>query len=360
MADWRTNLLLWYETNKRDLPWRNIKDPYKIWLSEVILQQTRVNQGWEYYLRFIEKYPTVNSLAVAPQHDVLKLWQGLGYYSRARNLHAAAQTIVKNHKGKFPKDYESIRALKGVGDYTAGAISSIAFNLPFPAVDGNVMRVYSRLFGITIPVDSTDGKKKMNEIAAELLPQKNPGTYNQAAMELGALVCLPSGPKCETCPVQQACFAFSNKSIADFPVKAGKTKVRKRYLDYLVITHGDKILIRSRKTKDIWQGLHDFPVVESGKPIPETKFIKNKKWEEVIHLRNPVLKEISEEYVHILSHQKLYARFYRMYSAKKPSRIPADCMWVKTKDLESFAVPKLIDLYIRKKIIPTRSPNSQG
>lgn len=175
MGDWRHKLLVWYDANKRDLPWRNINDPYKIWLSEVILQQTRVNQGWNYYLRFIKQYPTVKALAAAPQHDILKLWQGLGYYSRARNLHEAAKSIVKNHKGKFPKDYKSIRALKGVGDYTAGAIASIAYNLPYPAVDGNVMRVYSRLFGIITPVDSAEGKKRLYETAAELLPQKNPG-----------------------------------------------------------------------------------------------------------------------------------------------------------------------------------------
>ena len=176
MNDWRQKLLLWYNSNKRDLPWRNSNDPYKIWLSEVILQQTRVNQGWEYYLRFMEKYPTVSALAAAPQQDVLKLWQGLGYYSRARNLHEAAKFIVKEHKGKFPDRYECIRALKGVGDYTAGAIASIAFNLPFPAVDGNVMRVYSRLFGIKTPIDSTRGKKEMYKIAQELVPAKTPET----------------------------------------------------------------------------------------------------------------------------------------------------------------------------------------
>ncbi len=207
--DWREKLLIWYDTYKRNLPWRNITDPYKIWLSEVILQQTRVSQGWEYYLRFIQKYPTVKALAAASEQDVLKLWQGLGYYSRARNLHEAARFIVKEHKGHFPADYDSIRALKGVGDYTAGAIASIAFNLPFPAVDGNVMRVYSRLFGVATPIDSTEGKRLIQEIAVEHLPQHNPGNYNQAVMELGALVCLPSKPDCANCPVQVACYAYA-------------------------------------------------------------------------------------------------------------------------------------------------------
>jgi A/G-specific adenine glycosylase len=351
--DWRQKLLAWYEANKRDLPWRNIKDPYKIWLSEVILQQTRVNQGWEYYLRFVEKYPTVKDLANAPEHDVLKLWQGLGYYSRARNLHFAAKSIVKEHKGKFPSEYKTIRALKGVGDYTAGAIASIAFDLLHPAVDGNVMRVYSRLFGITTPIDSTEGKKRIFETAVELLPKKNPGTYNQAVMELGAMVCLPAKPDCLNCPVQDACYAYSHKSISSFPVKEGKTKVRNRYLNYLVITQGDKLLVRTRKGKDIWQGLHDFPMIESDKAIIPSKFLKDKKWEEVIHLAKLLIKDVSEEYVHILSHQKLFAKFYNMEATGKIAKLPADCFWIKIKDIENYAVPKLIDLYIRKKLLLT-------
>jgi A/G-specific adenine glycosylase len=355
MNDWRQKLLNWYDANKRDLPWRNINDPYKIWLSEVILQQTRVNQGWEYYLRFIKKYPTVSSLASAPEHDVLKLWQGLGYYSRARNLHAAAKFIGKEHKGKFPKDYDSIRALKGVGEYTAGAVASIAYNLPHPAVDGNVMRVYSRLFGITTPIDSNEGKKRIYETAVELLPPKNPGTYNQAVMELGAMVCLPAKPNCENCPIQDACYAYSNKKVTSFPIKQGKTKVRNRYLSYLVITHTGKILIRLRKTKDIWQGLHDFPVIESTKPIAEKQFLKEKKWKEVIAITKPHIKDVSEEYVHILSHQKLYARFYDIAATNEIKALPADCFWIKIKDLEKYAVPKLIDIYIRKKIL---TPNT--
>ena len=346
MNDWRQKLLVWYNSNKRDLPWRNIEDPYKIWLSEVILQQTRVNQGWEYYLRFIKKYPTVKALASASPQDVLKLWQGLGYYSRARNLHEAAQFIVKEHHGKFPKDYNSIRALKGVGDYTAGAIASIAYNLPFPAVDGNVMRVYSRLFGITTPIDSTEGKKKIYEIAKDLLPLKAPGNYNQAVMELGAMVCLPAKPDCVNCPVQEACYAYPHKRVLDFPIKKGKIKVRNRYLNYLVITDAGKILIRQRNGKDIWQGLHDFPLVESAGPIVMKDFLKDKRWKEILPITKPVIKNVSDEYVHILSHQKLYARFYNMSITKKITKLPEDCFWVKIKDLENYAVPKLIDLYI--------------
>lgn len=349
--DWRQKLLLWYNSNKRDLPWRNIADPYKIWLSEVILQQTRVNQGWEYYLRFIEQYPSVSALAKAKQQDVLKLWQGLGYYSRARNLHEAAQHIAQKHKGKFPADYTSIRELKGVGEYTAGAIASIAYSLPFPAVDGNVMRVYSRLFGISTPIDSTIGKKEMYTIASELVPHESPGTYNQAVMELGAMVCTPSNPDCGNCPVQEACYAYANKMIAKFPIKQGKTKQRNRYLNYLVITSGDKIMIRLRTKKDIWHGLHDFPLIETDKAMPPNKFLKEKKWNEVINITKPVINDISDEYTHILSHQKLYTRFYTMAVTQKKTSLPDDCFWIKIKDIENYAVPKLIDLYIREKIV---------
>ena len=260
MNNWSHKLLKWYEANKRDMPWRGIKDPYKIWLSEIILQQTRVNQGWNYYLKFIEHYPTVRQLAAASEHDVLKLWQGLGYYSRARNMHHAAKEIVAKHKGKFPTNHESIRALKGVGDYTAAAITSIAYGLPYPVVDGNVLRVYSRLLGISDPIDSTIGKKKIWDAAKELLPDKEPGTYNQAIMELGSLVCTPKNPKCEECPLQSACHAFSHKLTAKLPIKQGKTAQRNRFLNYLIIQQGNKILLHNRQGKDILARPARFPL----------------------------------------------------------------------------------------------------
>jgi A/G-specific adenine glycosylase len=350
MTDWQHNLLKWYSANKRDMPWRNTKDAYKIWLSEVILQQTRVTQGWDYYLRFIEKYPTVKHLAAAPEQDVLKLWQGLGYYSRARNLHSAAKSIVANHKGQFPSEYMAIRALKGVGDYTAGAIASIAFNLPYPSVDGNVMRVYSRLFGISTPIDSTEGKRKLNEVVTELVPKQQPGEFNQALMELGALVCIPANPKCDTCPIQVACYAYMHKQTAQFPVKEGKTKQRKRYLNYIVVKSEGKVLMHLRTGKDIWQELHDFPVVETTNPVSETTFIKEKKWQEIIRITSPVILDISAERVHILSHQKLHARFYLIETAGTIKTLPKDCRWIAIKDIEKVAVPRLIEVYIRKKI----------
>ena len=330
------------------MPWRGIKDPYKIWLSEVILQQTRVNQGWNYYNRFTEKYPTVTKLAAASEHDILKLWQGLGYYSRARNMHHAAKEIASTHKGKFPTDYESIRALKGVGDYTAAAIASIAYNLPYPVVDGNVLRVYSRYLGISNPIDSTEGKRKIWKAAAELLPDKNPGTYNQAIMELGALCCTPKNPNCEECPLQSTCYAFANKITDKLPVKQGKTKVRERYLNYLVITSGNKLLIRHRTGNDIWKGMYDFPCIETERPILTEGLLKNTELKTLLINAKPVIEKVSETYKHILSHQKLHASFMQMRLGKPLKKIPENCIWIEKKNVEKYALPRLIDNYISK------------
>jgi A/G-specific adenine glycosylase len=348
MGDWSHKLLKWYEANKRDMPWRNTRDPYKIWLSEVILQQTRVNQGWNYYLRFTEKYPTVSKLAAASEHDVLKLWQGLGYYSRARNMHHAAKEIAQHHKGKFPADYESVRALKGVGDYTAAAITSISYNMSYPVVDGNVLRVYSRVLGISDPIDSTDGKKKIWEAAAELLPQKNPGTYNQAIMELGAVCCTPKNPNCEECPIQSNCYAFAKKLTDKLPIKQGKTKQRERFFNYLIISQGNKMVLRNRTGKDIWKGLHDFPCIESTTALSPKKLVTTKEWKSIFFGTNPTIKGVSDSFVHILSHQKLNATFIRIALKKPVKKLPEDCFWVEKKTIDKYAVPRLIENYIRK------------
>jgi len=348
MSNWSHKLLRWYEANKRDLPWRGIKDPYKIWLSEIILQQTRVNQGWEYYNRFIGKYPTVAKLASASEHDVLKLWQGLGYYSRARNMHFAAKQVMNEHKGVFPKNYESVRALKGIGDYTAAAITSIAYNLPYAVVDGNVFRVYSRLLGISTPIDTTEGKKKIWEAANELLDKKNPGTYNQAVMELGALCCTPKSPNCPECPLQTACYAYAHKTVSKLPVKAGKPKVKNRYLNYLVISQYGKLLIHNRQKNDIWKGLHDFPCIETAKAIKPEKLMQGKDWGELFTGVKPVIKSISEPVTHVLSHQKLHATFIQIELKKSLKKLPQNCQWVAKKNIDNYAVPRLIDLYLSK------------
>lgn len=336
----------WYENHKRDLPWRNTKDPYKIWLSEVILQQTRVNQGLNYYLKFIENYPTVSKLASASEHEVLKLWQGLGYYSRARNMHSAAKHIKQYFNGKFPADYESIRALKGVGDYTSAAIASFAYNLPYPVLDGNVMRVYSRFLGITAPIDSKEGKKNLQEAASKFLTKKNPGTYNQAIMELGAICCTPKNPKCNECPIQIACYAYSHQLAGKLPIKQGKTKQRERYLNYLVIQSGNKLVLRNRTKKDIWKGLHDFPCIETTKSTPVQKLVNSKEWKNIFGRNKVTIKSVSDTQTHILSHQKLKANFIKVRLDKPLTKLPENCFWIKQENMDEYAIPRLIERYI--------------
>lgn len=339
-------ILNWYSKNKRDLPWRKTKDPYKIWLSEIILQQTRVAQGLSYYIKFTEKYPTVTHLAKASEHEVLKLWQGLGYYSRARNMHSAAQHIQKHFKGKFPTKYEDIRALKGVGDYTAAAIASFAYGLPYPVLDGNVMRVYSRYLAILTPIDSVKGKALLQKAAIKLLPKDDPGTYNQAIMELGALCCTPKNPKCDECPLQSGCGAYWRKITDQLPIKEGKTKQRERYLNYIVITYKDSIQLRTRTGKDIWKGLHDFPCIETKEAISTKEITKSREWQSLFGKSKPIIKSVSDGHTHILSHQKLQAVFIRVELKTKSTKLQPDCFWVQLNKLEEYAIPRLIERYI--------------
>ena len=329
----------WFEKNLRPLPWRNSSNPYHIWLSEVILQQTRVDQGTAYYLRFIELFPTVRDLAKAHEDVVLHAWQGLGYYSRARNLHAAAKTIVDNHQGKFPNEYSTIRNLKGIGDYTAAAIASIAFGLPHAAVDGNVNRVIARLFSIEDPVDSPTGKKQIAALAEELLDIKNPGNHNQAMMELGALICTPRKPNCSSCPVQVHCSGFTSKNQEHFPVKQGKTKVRNRFFSYLIfIDKNQETLVRKREGKDIWQGLHEFPLIES----------KNAKEQNELHnsLEARYTFKYSESYTHLLSHQRLHIVFLTCWIEELPVDDWNNAIRIKRDDLYQYALPRAITRYL--------------
>jgi A/G-specific adenine glycosylase len=336
-------LAIWYHKNRRDLPWRNSRDPYKIWLSEVILQQTRVQQGLPYYTAFVKKYPTVNKLASAPESAVLKLWQGLGYYSRARNLHAAAKMVVKDFGGKFPDNYKDLLKLKGVGDYTAAAISSFCFDEVQAVVDGNVYRVLSRVFGISTPIDSVKGKKEFRELAQELISKKDPATFNQAVMEFGALQCVPSNPDCEKCPFLLYCEARKKKKIPLLPVKEGKTKVRDRYFYYLVIEYKGQVYLKERREKDIWQGLHDFPLIETEKKISSEKLIQLKAFKSVFNEEKMEI-EFSEEYKHILSHQRLHVQFVSVNTKKKPV-VSSEWMAVSKQKLKDYAVPVLIEKY---------------
>lgn len=334
-------LIVWYNEHKRDLPWRKTTDPYQIWLSEIILQQTRVDQGLDYFNKFIKKHPDIHSLAKSSEKDVLNLWQGLGYYSRARNLHFTAKYISNELNGEFPTIYKDILNLKGVGEYTAAAIASFAYKEAYPVVDGNVYRVLSRMFGIENPIDSTEGKKVFKQLATELIDTKNPDTYNQAIMEFGALQCTPKKPNCEDCPYLLECFAYKNGLITELPKKEKKIKQRNRYFNYLVIINNDSIYLNERKEKDIWQGLFDFPVFETKEPL--TSFPLLEKEFSNIGL---TLKNQSTEYKHILSHQKIYATFW-LVSSNKTKNI--DSKFVKTplKEINNYPIPKLIDNYLK-------------
>lgn len=304
-------LVKWYENNKRDLPWRHTNDPFKIWLSEVILQQTRIEQGIPYYYKFIDQYSDVTALANAHQDELLKLWEGLGYYSRARNLHKAAQQIVTQHGGKIPSDYDELIKIAGIGPYTASAIASIAFNRPHAVIDGNVQRVISRLFCIDEPINSQQGKKLLNELAEMLLLKSNSGAYNQAIMELGATICKPQNPNCERCPLIAHCMAFERKAQHQYPKKEKKRKVRRRYFSYFVILTNNCVLLRKRSQGDIWMGLWE-PVLlehknESGF---ETDIVCLKNTFKVSALE--VLHETGLNQ-HLLTHQKIIYNIKMIY-----------------------------------------------
>lgn len=343
--DFPSILINWYRENKRDLPWRNTNDPYKIWLSEIILQQTRVDQGMSYYLKFIENYPTVKDLAQAKEEEVLKLWQGLGYYSRARNLHFTAKLIVNEYNGEFPNQYKDILNLKGIGEYTAAAIASFAYNNSYPVIDGNVYRVLSRIFGISTPIDSTQGKKEFKALAEELIDSKNPSEYNQAIMEFGALYCKPQTPDCDNCVFNGSCEAFNNKEVSILPVKSKKIKQKDRYFNYLVFTDEQSVYIKNRLDKDIWKGLFDFPLVETTQPVKDIEEIKDSAHQKLINQNLSI--KVSDEKTHILSHQKIHAIFWLIQLEKLPSPT-SKMVKIKWKEINNYPVPKLIENYLHQ------------
>jgi A/G-specific adenine glycosylase len=343
--DFSAIIMSWYVKNKRDLPWRKTQDPYKIWLSEVILQQTRVQQGLPYYFSFVKKYPDVKRLAEAPESDILKLWQGLGYYSRARNLHSAAKMVVSDFKGQFPGSYAELKKLKGVGDYTAAAISSICYNEVQAVVDGNVYRVLSRIFGIDTPIDSNEGKKIFNALANELISKKHPAEFNQSIMEFGAMQCVPKSPDCEICPFFLHCVARKKNLVSVLPVKSKKTKVTDRYFYYLVIRHNGNVYLKQRNEKDIWNGLFDFPLIETNQPVSEKKLQQTKEWKALFENLTFDIRNYSEEIKHILSHQKLHVRFVEIELHGK-IKAPKGTLYIKQKELKKYAVPVVVANYI--------------
>jgi A/G-specific adenine glycosylase len=341
-------LVHWHTTtNDRQMPWKGEKDPYKIWLSEIILQQTRVEQGLAYYQRFIAKYPTVIHLAQGKEDAVMKLWEGLGYYSRCRNLLVAARFIVNELKGVFPNKYESILQLKGVGPYTAAAIASFGFNLPYAVVDGNVFRVLARVFGIHTPIDSTEGKKQFNELAQQLLDKKQAGLYNQAIMDFGATVCKPATPLCYECPFQKNCVAFRDNVVSTLPVKSKKLKIKKRWFYYLVLKHKNELAIQSRTAKDIWQGLHEFPMIETNKATTIEKIKATALEKGLWPVNNSYqLVNISPIYKQALSHQLIEARFIEIVISQKPIQT-SPIKWVLVRNIGKYAFPQIINQYLK-------------
>ena len=341
-------LLKWNrDKNDRQMPWKGETDPYKIWLSEIILQQTRVAQGLSYYNNFIATYPTVHQLANAPDKKIFKLWEGLGYYNRCRNLISTGRYISKERKGKFPESFIELKALKGVGPYTAAAIASFAFNLPHAVVDGNVYRLLSRIFGISKPVDSAQGKKIITDLADLLLDKKQPGIYNQAIMDFGALVCKPLIPLCNNCPFNKLCYAFNNSKIDSLPVKGRKIKIKKRYFYFLVLNYKKDIIIRQRRKKDIWQNLYEFPMIESDfahsintifQLAEEDGWIKKNKFREV---------EISPVFKQQLSHQLIIARFLHI-ELLIPPNYNSRFIKVNRTRIHQFPVPGIIKKYLDK------------
>nr|WP_299032652.1 A/G-specific adenine glycosylase [uncultured Tenacibaculum sp.] len=336
-------LIYWYLKNKRELPWRKTKDPYRVWLSEIMLQQTRVAQGLPYFLKFTEAFPTVFDLAKAEEIEVLKLWQGLGYYSRARNLHFTAKYISEELNGVFPKTYKELLQLKGVGDYTASAIASICYDEPVAVVDGNVYRVLSRYFGITTPINSTKGIKEFKELAQTVIDVTQPGVYNQAIMDFGALHCKPQNPLCGECPLAESCVAQGNNSVKELPVKEKKVKIKKRYFNYLVpVTEDDQTVLKERVGKGIWQGLYQFPLVETKKETDEKELIEHDQFVKLFPEKTTISLFNKEDIVHKLSHQHLITKFWVVKTTNVSEKTMS---WSKVKEQP---VPVLIDKFLEE------------
>ncbi len=333
-----TTLLKWFHENGRELPWRNTRDPYAIWLSEIILQQTRVQQGWQYWERFMKRWPTVDLLAEATEDEVLREWQGLGYYSRARNLHFAAKQIVE--RGTFPNTFEEIRQLKGVGDYTAAAIASMAFDLPTAVVDGNVYRVLARHYGIATPINSTEGRKEFTLLAQQLLPPKEAAAYNQAIMDFGATLCTPQSPHCQECPLQESCIALQENRINELPVKLKTLKVKERRLTYIYIrcrsrqdreqNRPAQTAIRRRGAGDIWQGLWE-PVAADDHDLLSSLSTQG------------TLRLVKNNFKHVLTHRILLCDFYLLETEEQPT-LPTDYLWIHEDELEKYAFPRMMEL----------------
>ena len=341
-------LTTWYRNNKRDLPWRDITDPYLIWISEIILQQTRVVQGISYYLRFVERFPTVEKLAEADEDDVLKYWQGLGYYSRARNLHKAACQVMVDFIGIFPSEHSEVLKLAGVGEYTAAAICSFAYNQPYAVVDGNVYRVLSRLFGIQTPIDSGAGKKEFASLAQELLSKSKPGLHNQSIMEFGALYCVPTSPDCERCPLKINCRAYELNLVAQLPIKSKKTKVVHRFFNYLFVEFEGHTFMQKRIAKDVWQNLYEFPLIETDRLLNSTELLADEAFKTLFFgINEVVVRKISNPMKHILSHRVIFAQFVSVRVSNENEAL-RELVKVPLKEIDRYAVSRLMEIFLEK------------
>ena len=339
------SLLQWNKKdNKRQMPWKGEKDPYKIWLSEIILQQTRVEQGLDYYNRFVAAFDNIEQLARAPQTKVFKLWEGLGYYSRCKNLLATAKTIAATYKGKFPQAYDEILALKGIGPYTAAAIASFAFNQPYAVVDGNVFRVLSRYFGIREPIDSTAGKKLFTTLADELLDKKQPGIYNQALMDFGAVICKPQQPLCAICPLKGRCIAYLKGIINELPIKEKSIQKRNRWFYFVIAEHSGKVYVRKRGPKDIWENLYEFILEETTQAIPKEQITELPSFKKLLGKNKFEIIAVSKDYRQQLTHQTIHGQFIRI-SLKKPLKADGYRV-VDARQLKKLPFPKLITAYL--------------
>lgn len=345
-----STLLEWSAKHHRPMPWKGVKNPYWIWLSEIILQQTRVAQGLPYFEQFVRHYPTVQDLANAPEDEVMKLWQGLGYYSRARNLHFTAKHIANNLNGAFPNNFKDILKLKGVGPYTAAAIASFAFDLPHAVVDGNVFRILSRVFGIETPMDTTEGKHYFNELAQTLLDNARAADYNQAIMDFGATHCTPKLPKCSNCPFRDHCWAFNNNKVLELPVKSKKLQKKTRYFNYIIINANGATLLQKRTANDIWQNLYEFPLIETNAPFELPLLQQSKLWKNIQQQTSASttlsIKKISPPQKQVLTHRKIIATFIEITLNQLPKI--DNTLPVSLEMLHQYAFPKTISSYLER------------
>ncbi len=346
--DFATKLLEWSSSITRHMPWKGEKDPYKIWLSEIILQQTRVEQGWSYYLKFVETFPNIIALAQTDIDVVLKMWQGLGYYSRARSLHATAQNIVTNYQGIFPTKYEDVIKLKGIGPYTAAAICSFAYDDCIPVIDGNVTRVLARYYGITSPVDEKEALLKIKKIAVTNISKKYPALYNQAIMDFGATLCKPQNPYCNNCPFSDNCIAYTEELIDVIPFKSKKTIIKKRYFNFLIIQTNQGFLVEKRQGNDIWNGLYQFPMIETSDFESEVNSLLNFKFK--VEFSNSAEKT-SEIYTQKLTHQLIHARFIWINKHTVTMKNDDNFVSLNAESKNKFAFPKIISTFLEKHLL---------